>query len=348
MSMATESTTSSSGLAGVMMAGMSAGEAYIIYGKANPADGAPGTQFGDLVTTPGTSGAMRQVLDTTNLAPADGFIIQGDRVGDSFGGSVSGAGDINGDGIDDLIVGAHRGDDGGRDAGEAYIVYGKTGTGGTQFGMEVQTVVDGRTIVRQVLDTSHLAPTEGFIIQGDSGPAGAGIGDRFGTSIAGVGDINGDGIDDLLIGANLRAMMAGRDAGEAYIVYGKLDTDGDGTQFGMEVRVAANGTAIGDGTEPEGSVVRRVLDMTHLTSSDGFIIQGDRAMTTGSASSVSGAGDINGDGIDDLIVGGWGGDDGGGRAGEAYVIYGKAGDRHAIRHGRPARGRRDDDDYGYH
>ena len=53
-----------------------------------------------------------------------------------MGWSVSGVGDINGDGLDDLIVGAYAGDDGGMDAGEAYIIYGKAGTG-TQFGMRV-------------------------------------------------------------------------------------------------------------------------------------------------------------------------------------------------------------------
>ena len=70
---------------------------------------------------------------------ADGFIIQGDVAGDQLGNSVSGAGDVNGDGIGDLIVGAPQGDDGGEMAGEAYIIYGKANPAGedkagTQFG----------------------------------------------------------------------------------------------------------------------------------------------------------------------------------------------------------------------
>ena len=62
-------------------------------------------------------GTGRQVLDLTTLSPAEGFIIQGDAAGDHAGWSVSSAGDVNGDGFEDLIVGAYLGDDGGDGAG---------------------------------------------------------------------------------------------------------------------------------------------------------------------------------------------------------------------------------------
>ncbi len=315
--------------------GFSAGEAYIIYGKA----GTTGTQFGmpvhvtamgvtinDGMTTTVTetldtatnmmvtvtldvsvsddvlaASSMRQVLDTTNLAPEDGFILQGDVPNDQLGGAVSGVGDINGDGYNDLIVGAQYGDDGGGGAGEAYIIYGKAGTTGTQFGMMVETMVGGNTIMRQVLDTSMLAPADGFILQGDA------AGDALGNLVSGAGDINGDGIDDLIVGANW-GDDGGDMAGEAYIIYGKAGTDG--TQFGMEVTT--------------GTAMRQVLDTTNLAPTDGFILQGDMGEDS-LGNSVSGAGDINGDGIADLIVGARGGDDGGDMAGEAYIIYGKAG-----------------------
>ena len=64
------------------------------------------------------------IIDLTSLSAAQGFIIQGDAAGDLAGFSVSAAGDVNGDGFDDLIVGARGGDDGGTDAGEAYVVFG--------------------------------------------------------------------------------------------------------------------------------------------------------------------------------------------------------------------------------
>ncbi len=297
-----------------------AGEAYIIYGKADTG----GTQFGTEVRVFKSNGAIvgdgttdnttvvRRVLEVEKLAPADGFILQGDIDQDRLGVSVSGAGDINGDGLDDLIVGAPTGDDGGSDAGEAYIVYGKAGDG-TQFGTAVRihvsiatglttTITDGSmpagSVVRQVLDTTSLSVTDGFIIQGDAAD------DNLGTSVSGAGDVNGDGLADLIAGAYL-SDDGGMDAGEAYIIYGKVGTNG--TQFGTEV------TAAGE--------TRQVLDTTGLAPTDGFILQGDTA-EDGLGFSVAGAGDVNGDGFDDLIAGANEGDDGGGNAGEAYVVYG--------------------------
>jgi hypothetical protein len=88
----------------------------VVFGKA---DGSWGTLVGS-----------RQVLDLTSLAPEDGFILQGDVSGDNQGYSVSYAGDVNGDGYDDLVVGAIYGDDGGSNAGEAYVLYGRPDMGG--------------------------------------------------------------------------------------------------------------------------------------------------------------------------------------------------------------------------
>ena len=333
--------------------GSSAGEAYIIYGKANPADEEDaGTQFGmavrlaaDGTTTlmledgdpiPPTS-VLRQVLDITKLSPMDGFILQGDMGGDISGYSVSGAGDVNGDGVGDLIVGAPAGDDGGNGAGEAYIIYGKAGTDGSQFGkavalsvsvdmpdmnpennvtMTITTTLEkgesapADSVVRRVLDTTNLAPTDGFILQGDEDF------ENLGNSVSGAGDVNGDGFDDLIVGA-WKGNDGGRFTGEAYIVYGKAnpaDVSAAGTQFG---------TMVGD---------RQVLDMMNLAPAAGFIIQG--VLDSGTLGiSVAGAGDINGDGLDDLIAGAHDQEPPSGgfvnagpiRPGEAYIIYGKTG-----------------------
>ena len=64
------------------------------------------------------------MLDLSSLSGAEGFIIQGDTADDQAGISVAAAGDVNGDGFADLIVGAYNGDDGGTDAGEAYVFFG--------------------------------------------------------------------------------------------------------------------------------------------------------------------------------------------------------------------------------
>ncbi len=122
------------------------------------------------------------MIDLSSLTPSQGFIIQGDAAWDYAGRSVSSAGDINGDGFDDLIVGAPFGDDGGDAAGEAYVVFGSASGFGT---------VDGTG--RSVIDLASLTPSQGFIIQGDPEHRAAGL------SVSTAGDINGDGYDDLIV-----------------------------------------------------------------------------------------------------------------------------------------------------
>ncbi len=254
--------------------GTDAGEAYVVFGRA--------ADSGD--TSPG-------VIDLTNLAPAAGFIIQGDANNDFAGFNVSGAGDVNGDGFADLIVGAYGGDDGGTDAGEAYIVFGKQDNFGSLMGR------------RRSIDLESLTPEDGFIIQGDA------PGDGAGFSVSGAGDVNGDGFADLIVGARF-GNDGGDLAGEAYIVFGKEN------DFGNDVRITLSGSS---------TVVRRVVDLTNLAPEDGFIIQGD-TFRDNTGVSVSGAGDVNGDGFADLIIGAYGGGDGGNLAGEAYVVFGKQDD----------------------
>ena len=170
-------------------------------------------------------------IDISTLTTAEGIIIQGD-VGIEAGVSVSNAGDINGDGIDDVIIGASSGDDGGSNAGEAYIIYGGTNLSN--------------------IDLTTLTSSQGLIIQGDA------AGDNAGRSVSAAGDINGDGIDDVIIGAP-NGDDDGNAAGEAYIVYG--------------------GTNLSN------------IDLSTLTSSQGIIIQGDAAFDQ-VGRSVSAAGDI--------------------------------------------------------
>ncbi len=213
-------------------------------------------------------------IDLSELTAEDGFIIQGDARRNYAGNSVSGAGDVNGDGFDDLIVGAGGGDDGGINAGEAYVVFGKASN-------------------PRAVDLANLAAGDGFIIQGDADS------DQAGNSVSGAGDVNGDGFDDLIVGASA-GDDGGTIAGEAYVVFGK-----------------ASGFGSADSTG------RRFIDLESLAAGDGFIIQGD--MPGDRAGSVSGAGDVNGDGFADLIVGANQGDDGGTDAGEAYVVFGKEG-----------------------
>ena len=208
-----------------------------------------------------------------HLAADQGFIIQGDT--GHAGTSVSSAGDVNGDGIDDVVIGAEGGSDGGNDAGEAYVVFG-TANG---FGVDVNG--------HQVVNLTTLNASQGFIIQGAAY-------DQVGWSVSSAGDVNDDGVDDLIIGPR-----AGP-AGGAYVIFGTS------TGFG-------NAIDVGNGS-------RQVIDLTTLNASEGFIIQGDGFDEIGT--SVSSAGDVNGDGVADLIVGGKLYEDGSTVGGRAFVVFG--------------------------
>src|SRR5262249_51524542 len=112
-----------------------------------------------------------------------------------------GAGDINGDGFDDLIIGDYAG---ANYAGTSYVVFGKA----SGFGAHI--------------DLPSLSGAGGFHIDGET------FGDLTGTSVAGAGDVNGDGFDDLLIGAN----------SGTYVVFGKA---GGFTNLNLSALDGSNG-----------------------------------------------------------------------------------------------------------
>ena len=109
---------------------------------------------------------------------------------------MSAAGDINGDGFDDLIIGAPFASPNGNDSGASYVVFGKAG------GFAAN------------LNLSTLDGSNGFKI------SGVGAGDESGFSVSAAGDVNGDGFDDLIIGA-YRASPNGSSSGASYVVFGK-------------------------------------------------------------------------------------------------------------------------------
>jgi len=217
------------------------------------------------------------------ISGSDGSVLfdfNGDDAGDGFGVSVSGAGDVNGDGIPDLIVGAYRDDNSGSGTGSARVLSGSNGSviytfdgnnvQGGRFGWSVSSVgdvnEDGRAdlIVGAPYDGNNgsqsgsarvLSGIDGSILYDFHGHSG---GDHFGSSVSGAGDVNGDGIPDLIVGAPW--------------------DDNNGVRSGS-ARV--------------------------LSGSDGRILysfDGDDSIDE-FGRSVSGAGDLNGDGIDDFIVG---------------------------------------------
>jgi len=254
--------------------GAGAGDVYVLFGGAGP--------FGS------SDGGGRSVIKVESLTSAQGFIIQGDAAGDDTGSGISSAGDVNGDGFADLIVGADFGDDGGSDAGEAYVVFGSV----AGFGVPV---LDTETnVMRQVVDLTSLGSLQGFIIQGDTASDAAGV------AVSSAGDINGDGFDDLIVGAVYRGS---NHAGAAYVVFGA------GSGFGTATFDSDSGQT------------RQVIDLTSLSPAQGFIIRGETAGDYAGIS-VASAGDFNGDGYADLIVGA---EAANGGTGAAYVLFGSAG-----------------------
>jgi len=218
----------------------------------------------------GSTGGFAASLDLSSLNGSNGFVLNGIDAYDQSGWSVSSAGDINGDGVDDLIIGAWRADPNGSISGESYVVFGSLGGFGAS------------------LELSDLNGSNGFVI------GGIDAGDRSGYSVSSAGDINGDGIDDLIIGASHADSNGQSSAGESYVV------------FGSTVGFSAS------------------FNLSDLNGSNGFIINGFDA-SDNSGLSVSAAGDVNGDGIDDLLIGAFGADPNGvGAAGESYIIFGNA------------------------
>ena len=176
-----------------------------------------------------------------SLNVGNGFVLPGVAVNDSSGFSVSGAGDINGDGVADLIIGAIGVNS---YAGASYVVFGKPGIGSSGS-----------------LTLSSLNGSNGFVLPGVAGG-------YSGRSVSGAGDINGDGVADLIIGA----YNANSDAGASYVVFGKPGIGSTGN-----------------------------ITLSSLNGNNGFVLPGVASSYSGR--SVSGTGDINGDGVADLIIG---------------------------------------------
>jgi len=166
-----------------------AGESYVVFGR---------TQ------------AFPAVFPLARLLPAfggdgtDGFVLFGRNGGDFAGTSVSAAGDVNADGIDDLIVGARDAEIGHHSfAGVSYLVF------GSKEGFPAELTV------------ANLYPVHGG--DGSQGVVISGIreGDVSGLPVSAVGDVNGDGVGDVVIGACFADPGGRNAAGESYVVFGR-------------------------------------------------------------------------------------------------------------------------------
>ncbi len=244
------------------------------------------------------------------LATEPAWAVHSDQPGAEMGWSAFTAGDVNGDGHSDVIVGGRFHDGAFVDEGRAWVYGGSP---------------DGLSLV------------SGWFAESDQGQS------DFGIAIAAAGDVNGDGYDDVLVGA--RFYDAGSDnEGRAYIFHGSpdglefensgvADIDQASAQFGAAVGSA--GDVNGDGyadvivgaprfndeQSDEGAAYLYTGSASGLSMFAVWSFEPNQARAH-AGSSVGSAGDVNGDGFSDLVIGADSFDDGETDEGAAFVFYG--------------------------
>jgi hypothetical protein len=281
--------------------------------------------------------------------------IESNQAGASLGSSVASAGDVNGDGYSDVIVGAHLYDDGQADEGAAFLFLGsasgvstsiawsgQSNQANAQYGVSVASAGDVNgdgysdvIVGAQYYDHPENAEGRAYVYHG--GPTGLSAGAYwteepdwpdigFGSGVASAGDVNGDGYSDVIVGAfrwdngsvtwneGKVFVYHGSASGLSHTVAFSRESNQDGAQLGRAVSSAGdvNGDGYSDiilgipyydisgGLQDEGRV------LVYHGSSTGLQFAWSKEGSDyldGFGASVAAAGDVNGDGYGDVIIG---------------------------------------------
>jgi hypothetical protein len=265
--------------------------------------------------------ATSSVIGTAAQARSEGHAPQrthaawkadGNQDSAHFGYSVASAGDVNGDGYDDVIVGAYLYDNGQTDEGRAFVYHGSA---------------------------AGLSNTPDWTAESNQTSA------SFGYSVASAGDVNGDGYDDVVVGAPYYD-NGQTSEGRAFVYHGSpaglsptpdwiAESDQDFALFGVSVASAGdvNGDGYDDvivgayiydnGQDDEGRAFAYQGSAGGLSTTPDWTAESDQANAY-FGTSVGSAGDVNGDGYDDVIVGAYSFENGQTNEGRAFVYYGSA------------------------
>ncbi len=249
----------------------------------------------------------------SGLATLPAWIVESDQASARFGWSVGTAGDVNGDGYADVIVGAPRYDNGQTDEGRAFVYLGSAG---------------------------GLSTTADWTKESDQGSA------QYATSVGTAGDVNGDGFSDVIVGAPLFD-NGQTDEGRAFVYLGSAggpaasaawtaESDQAGAQLGTFVATAGDVTGDGfaevivgsplfdNGQTDEGRAYLYAGTASGVSPTALWVKESDQAGAQ-FGFSVGTAGDIDGDGYTDVLVGAWLYDNGQTDEGRAFLYLGSPG-----------------------
>jgi hypothetical protein len=247
------------------------------------------------------------------LAVVPAWTAESDQNGAAFGNSVGTAGDVNGDGYSDVIVGAEGYDSGQTDEGRVFAYHGSAG---------------------------GLSASAAWTAEGNQSSA------YFGGSVGTAGDVDGDGYSDVIVGARLHDNGQSNE-GRAFVYEGSAtglsanpvwtaESDQADASLGYSVGTAGdvNGDGYADvivgawlyanGQNGEGRALAYHGSAAGLSTSPSWVAESNQAFALFGAS-VGTAGDVNGDGYADVLVGSYGYDNGQTDEGRAFLYYGNDG-----------------------